>query len=465
MAVMDTLIRWVTGQQRSYPTLSLDDWVAQFSFQGQTYLTGLNQTMTGNREEIAANFTGLVQGAYKSNGIVYACVQARLMLLSQARFQWQQMRGGVPGDLFGTNDLSILEHPEPGKVTADLIARASVDVDLAGNHFLARRVTDGQLRLKRLRPDWVTIVLGSPNPAVEIDSRDIDAEVIGYAYQPGGRGSGIPPEFLLRELVAHIAPIPDPIAHYRGMSWLTPLIREIQSDSAATSHKELFFANAATPNMVVVRKDAPSKELFDAWVSMIEQGHTGLANAYRTLYLTAGAEASVVGANLQQLEFSATQGAGETRIAAASGIHPVILGLSEGLSGSSLNQGNFMAARRLTADKALRPFWGNFASSLEVVVPPPSGARLWYDERSIPFLREDSKDLAEIQNQEAQTMRQLYDAGWLPPSIVKAVQSQDWSLLEHSGLPSVQNQPAATEPATNGQVSGEEANALVSQEG
>ena len=43
-------------------------------------------------------------------------------------------------------------------------------------------------------------------------------------------------------------------------------------------------------------------------------------------------------------------------------------------------------------------------------------------------------------------MRQLYDAGWKPDDIVKAVLAYDWSLLKHSGLPSVQNQPAATAP-------------------
>jgi hypothetical protein len=75
-------------------------------------------------------------------------------------------------------------------------------------------------------------------------------------------------------------------------------------------------------------------------------GHAGVANAYKTLYLTAGADATVVGKDLQQLDFKVVQGAGETRIAAAAGIHPVIVGLSEGLAGSSLNAGNFAAARR-----------------------------------------------------------------------------------------------------------------------
>ena len=153
-----------------------------------------------------------------------------------------------------------------------------------------------------------------------------------------------------------------------------------------------------------------------------------------------GADVTLVGANLQQLDFRSTQGAGETRIAAASGMHPVILGLSEGLSGSSLNQGNFSAARRLTSDKTMRPLWRSASGALTTAVAVPSDARLWIDDRDIAFLREDRKDLAEIQSAEADTIRTLVDGGWGPDSVKAAVAAQDWSLLVHTGMTSVQLQ-------------------------
>jgi hypothetical protein len=37
--------------------------------------------------------------------------------------------------------------------------------------------------------------------------------------------------------VAHFAPIIDPLADFRGMSWLTPILREIQADQAMTRHQ------------------------------------------------------------------------------------------------------------------------------------------------------------------------------------------------------------------------------------
>lgn len=468
---INSVIRWVTNAPAPQPqrdaSLSLDTWAAQwFTYGGNTY--GLHQTLMGDAEQIGSEFEQLVALAYKRNGVVFACIQARASLLSQARFQWQQMRGGQPGDLFGTEALALLERPEPGRVTADLLASASVDVDLAGNAFIVKRFVNGALRLKRMEPQYTEIVLGSQS-GPQIDGRELNAEVIGYIYYPGGRSSGLKPEFLLPEEVAHLAPVKDPTARYRGMSWLTPVRRDIQSDIAATNHKELFFTNGATPNMVVTIT-AASGEKFREIVDLIEEGHTGLANAYKTLYIDSNTKAEVVGANFQQADFKGVQGAGEVRIASAAGIHPVILGLSEGLQGSSLNQGNFMAARRLVADMTLRPWWGNVAASLETIMPPPSGARLWYDDRHIPFLAEDVKDAAEVQQAQSATIQSLINAGYKPDAVIDAVTAGDYERLkgQHTGLYSVQLQPpgsTAPKVITNGQSISEDANAVVSQKG
>lgn len=402
-----------------------------------------NFTLQAFREQVSGDFGGLVDAAYRGNAIVFACELVRFSLFSEARFQFQQLRGGRPGDLFGTPDLDILEHPEPGKTTGDLLSRALLHHDLAGNWYGVRRSGSRGDRIKSLRPDWVSILLGSPNPAVDLPAYDPDIEVVGYAYWPGGMYSGVDPITFDPSEVAHFALVPDPLASYRGMSWLTPVIRELKADTAATQHKLQFFENAATPQMIVKFEPGMDPAKVRAFIEVFEQNHSGVINAYRTAYLGGGADATVVGANLQQMDFKNTQGAGETRIAAAAGIHPTIVGLSEGLAGSSLNAGNFGAARRLTADKTLRPLWRNMAGSLETIVPPPTGSRLWYDDRDVAFLSEDVKDAAEVLNFEATAMRTLADGGWERNSVVDAVTSGDLRRLVDSGLPSVQVQAAA----------------------
>jgi hypothetical protein len=116
------------------------------------------------------------------------------------------------------------------------------------------------------------------------------------------------------------------------------------------------------------------------------------------------------------------------------------------MQGSSLNAGNYNAARRSTADTCFRPMWRNLCGSLEAIVPPPSGAELWYDEADIPFLREDAEAAAKIEQVKAETITKLVREGFTAVSAMAAVTAQDMTLLKHTGLVSVQLQPPGAEP-------------------
>jgi len=415
------------------------------AYNGLNYpLSGVQQTLGSKTENIDQSFTGYVQGAYKSNGVVFACMLARMLLFSEARFQFRQRRSGRPGDLFGTEALALLETPWTNGTTGDLLARAIQDVDLCGN-FYAYNAGD---RLVRMRPDWVTIALGSPGaPTAPVGA--LDTEVLGYLYYPGGQGSGAKPVSLRPEQVAHFAPIPDPVATYRGMSWLQPIVNEILADQAATTHKQQFFENGATANMIVTLDSSITPDMVREFQEIFEAGHRGLENAYSTIFLGGGADAKVVGADMQQIDFKVTQGGGETRIAAAAGVPPVIVGLSEGLQSATYS--NYSQARRRFADGTMRPLWRNIAGSLQSIIDVPVGAELWYDDRDIPFLAEDVKDAAEVQQSQAVTIRELINAGYDPGTVVDAVLSGDFQRLSHTGLVSVQLQPPGSmTPSSNG---------------
>ncbi|MDI9885911.1 phage portal protein [Streptomyces sp. HNM0645] len=413
--------------------------------------SSLLSTTMPDRERIENDFEGYVEGAYKRNGPVFACMLARQMVFSEARLTWRQFRGGRPGDLFGTQDLALLEAPWPGGTTGELLVRMIQDADLAGNFYattaddagrVGKAATGPGRRVVRMRPDWVTLVLASASG----DPYALDTKVVGYLYEPRSvsrTGMGSPSGeavLLLPDEVAHFSPIPDPVARFRGMSWLTPVLREIQSDNSATSHKDSVFQNAALPSMVVKFARETTPETFDKFVARFKASHQGAENAHKTLFLGGGADVTPLTFDFRQLEFSQTQGKGESRIASAAGVPPSWVGFSEGLQGSALNAGNFSAARRRFADGTVRPLWRQASAALQVLVPPPAGAQLWYDGRDIAFLREDRKDAAEIQRQQASTIRQLTDAGYTPGSVVAAVRAEDWSLLAHTGLYSVQLQ-------------------------
>ena len=406
-------------------------------------LLNLQQTLANPAEEIPQTFGGFTSAAYKRNGIVFACQVARMLLFSEARFLFRRRLDGRPGELFDGPGLRRLDEPWPNGTTGDLLARAIQNVDLGGNFYA---VDDGDA-IRTLRPDWVTIIVGSNDP--RNDSKwPIDAEVVAYLYRPGGPGGGEDPILLMPSQVAHWAPIPDPSFRFRGMSWLTPVIDEIMADGAATTHKLKYFEQGATPGLVVTLDASIMQEQWESWVNAFEDEQTGYLNAYKTLYLGGGADVKVMGANLRQADFKITQGAGETRIAAAARVPPIIVGLSEGLSAATYS--NFAQARRAFADFTMRPLWRNFAGSMQTIIRPPDGAELWYDDRDVPALQEDQKDASEILATKAQTIKALVDAGFNPDGVVAAVTSGDLDRLEHSGLMSVQLLPPGQRQSANG---------------
>lgn len=414
-----------------------------FSVGGQTYTVPVQTTMPGQKAETIANsFEGFVTGGLMGNSVIFGLASVRIRVFSEVRFQYQRFNKGRPGDLWGDQSLQILEAPWPGGTTGDLLALMLLHSDFAGNAYIVP--INGQL--VALRPDWVDIILG--------DRRYVDAagrpgtvglEKLGYAYYQGGRNSGVDPVTFLADEVAHFAPQPDPLAWYRGISWLTPVIREIRADGAATNHKLKFFENAATPNLAVSLKEITDPTQFEKFVDKMDEKHKGWQDAYRTLYLGAGADVTVIGTDLKQLDFKAVQGFGETRMAQAAGVPPTVACLSEGLQGSSLNAGNFGQARRQFADTTMSSLWRNAAGSLATIVKSPDPAsRLWCDTRDVSFLREDQLDQSDIQSKQAVAIRQLVEAGYEPSSVIAAISANDLTLLKHTGLFSIQLQEAGS---------------------
>lgn len=383
----------------------------------------------------------------------FAAEMVRALVLSQARFTFRSRAsaGGQRNKTFGTRELSLLERPWPNATTGELISRMEWCAGLAGNAYVTNR-TKGRLRV--LRPDWVAIVYGSQQEP-EDAAYALDGELIGYVYANGGlttTGSGAVAGVanrvttLLPEEVAHWSPICDVEGAGIGQSWITPALRDMQADQLATEHKLLFWKNGASPSMIVKGIPAMTKDQFDAIVDMIESNHTGVANSFKTLYLTAGADATVVGSNFQQMDLKNITALGETRVSFLSRVPASVLGISEGLAGSSLNAGNFGMARRIFADTWIYPTLQDLAASLAPLIKVPSDADLWFDTSDMPILREDSKDAAEIEQIKQACIVAYVNAGFTPDSAVAAVNAGDVTLLKHSNLLSVQLQPAGSVP-------------------
>lgn len=430
----------------------IDMWLSDFAIPAFAQGYPLRMSSPGQRvTEVAQTLPGYA-AALRRCPPAYAAEMVRALVLSQARFAYRSRpNSGGQRKTFGNRDLALLERPWVNGTTGELITKMEWHAGLAGNAYVTTR-TPGRLRI--LRPDWVAIVYGSEQEP-EDAAQALDGELIGYVYANGGLvapGNGTVTGLanrvhtLLPDEVAHWSPQPDPEGGGIGMSWLTPAIRDMQGDQAATEHKLQFWRNGASPNLVVKGIPAATKDQFDEIVDMMESNHAGVRNAFKTLYLTAGADATVVGSNWQQMDLKAIMGAGETRLSYLSRVPASVLGISEGLAGSALNAGNFGMARRIMADTWIYPTLQDLASSLATIIRVPNDAELWFLTDDMPILREDSKDAAEIEQIKQASIVAYVNAGFTPESSVAAVRAGDVGLLKHTDLLSVQLQPAGSQP-------------------
>jgi phage portal protein BeeE len=436
---------------------SIDQWISEYLIPSQQQVVyngvaypvgqglqtpqtpGITQTAGATHvQTFEATLPGHTQ-ALKSCPPAFAAELVRALVLSQARFTFRNRPGQINArKTFGTRDLGVLERPWPNGTTADLIGQMEWHAGVGGNAF----VTNHQpKRLRMLRPDWTALLWGS-DLEPDAPQHALDGELLGYLYCNGGFASGNRVVSLPVDEVAHWYPIPDPLNPGLGMSWVTPAIREIRGDLAASEHKLKFFANGATPNLVIKGIPATTQAQFDELVAMMESRHAGVANAYRTLYLTTGADATVVGSSLQDMDFSQILATGETRLSVLSRVPAALLGVTEGLKGAALNAGNFGMARRIFSDTWVTPTLQNLANSLAPLVNVPNGAELWFDTADIPLMREDAADAASIIQTQAATIVALANAGYNADKVVTAVTAGDLTTLAgaHSGMLSVQLQ-------------------------
>jgi hypothetical protein len=371
---------------------------------------------------------------YKTNGIVFACMAIRQRVFSQITFRFATLNNGKIGKLFGGPEIDILSRPWTNGTTGDLASRMILDADTKGAFFGVREAGT----IYRRDPMKMAVVL-SGDPA-----EDEFVDVMGYVYRPKGKQG--PVYTYTPSQVCHWTPVIDPDASYtKGMSWITPILREIRSDNSATDAKAKVFANGMTPNVIVkFPPDVMNQDQFNKFKAKMEAEYAGATKAGKTMYLAPGADVEVVGANFKEMDFSETQGRDETRIASAAGVPPVLVGLKESLAGSSLNQGNYAASRRSFADGTMSDLYRGAAAALETIVPAPQAkgpSKLWFDISQVPFFREDRDSAAEIQATQAQTIKSYIDAGFEPDSVIAAVENEDRSLLVHSGRYSVQLLP------------------------
>jgi Phage portal protein len=382
-----------------------------------------------DREPVLPQLAQFAQQANSSSAIVFAAILTRIALFSEAVMKYQALDDK---HLFGNTSLGKIEHPfGPESVTGDLLARAEQDVSLAGNSYTWD--PPGEDRLVRLRPDWTTIV----SEVVYVDGGDPGhpgwyRRPVGYWHEPPkgvldrGRGFLVPAE----ECV-HWAPTPDPAADFRGMSWLTPVMRDVQGDDGLTQYKIKYLSNSASPNLLIRYAQKLQPGTVDSVRERMHARYGGVDNAFKTLILDQGADVTVIGNSLAQMDFSGVSAVGVERILAAASVPGVLVGL-EPLRGAGRG---FQESMQKFANLWGRPHWRSFCGAFSQIMDVPAGNRLWYDTSDIAALADGELERGQAALVKAQALLALQQAGYEQMSAVAAVDSMDLTQLKLAPKP------------------------------
>lgn len=377
-----------------------------------------------DREPVLPQLAAYAQQANASNAIIFAAILVRMSLFSEARFQFQAKDDR---HLFGTQALAKLEEPfGPESTTGHLLARMEQDAFMAGQGYVWD--PPGEDRLVRLRPDWVTIV----SERVPVGGGGWYRRPVGYWFEPPKSLFSKDEGFLVPagECV-HWAPIPDPQADFRGMSPLTPIYRDIAGDDGLTTFKIRYLQNNASPNLLIKYPQRLLEATVDKIRERVNARYGGTDNAAKTLVLDAGADATVIGNSLSQMDFSAVSSVGVERILAACAVPGVLVGL-EPLRGAGRGFGESMTK---FANLWARPEWRSVCGALEKITDVPAGNRLWFDTADIQALQEGETARAQAALVRAQALLAHVQAGYMHESAVAAVESGDLTQLKAAPVP------------------------------
>jgi len=353
--------------------------------------------------------------AYATNGVVFACEAVKMALFSEARFKFQ---AATDDHIFGNTDLAILEHPWPNADSGELLSRMCQDATFGNGYYRkANPAAGGNPVLVQLRPESVTIV-----------SQEFTDDMGRRWRQPVGyfedMGPSARPQIFTVEEVAHYSPVPDPAARWRGMSWLTPILADVHSDERLTQYKSFHLDNGAMPGLVVKYSTKLSSKTIDTLRKRIRARYGGPENAGNVLVLDEGADLTVAGSSLQDLQFDAVVKAGERRVCAAAG--PGLLDIA------GFESGDYKTAIRKLADLWARPHWRMACAALEHLVPTAADigpVRLWYDVSGIAALREGELERSQSYLVTMQAVASSVQAGFTRKSATAAAHAGDVGLL------------------------------------
>lgn len=412
---------------------SYQSWIAQH---GHKFPPGSFPVQISSNLAAPAATIDDMADAGSSNPIVAGAVARRSRLFSQWRPLWRR-----PDETTFTDaQLAKIQTPKHMPLTTFL--------DLAQQHdsyYGQAYVYDDPAGVVLLKPDRMQAVLSAPEGANASDPQFAwlpEAVLVGWLYVDY-KGQVIR-RYSTDEIITFCSN-PDPVAWWRGRSWVTSLLRDIQNDDSSSRYIQKFFAQGAVPTVIYTFAPETTPDNAKIFKEDFLKEYGGVENAHKPQFLGGGSDVTVVGSELGQLALRDITGAHETRIAMRSEMPAVVLGVRESLAGSSLTTGNWKSARGQWSALWGEPYLDAWSNAMEKLFDVPGTvngpSELSYDPKRIGFFKEDILEVSERIHKDGSTASLLVRDGWDWQSAVEYVRSGDIRQLEHTGLLPVQVHP------------------------
>jgi HK97 family phage portal protein len=369
---------------------------------------------TGFAELPDVNYSNYAKEGYEKNELVFACIREIATSASEAPAM-ATIKKTDPVEYVETGQLAdLLENPNNYQTRYELIESIITFLQITGNAYLYKeRSTGGLSSIYCLRPDRIKIV---PNKY--------------YEYEIDGKVYNIPIED-----VGHIK-FPNPTDDHYGLSPLQPMARIVNLDLDATDFTRTFFRNAGVPSgLLKLKRKIANRDEADrirtAWRSQFQ----GIRNWHRIAVLDDDASYEAMGSNIADMEIDAIRDLSESRICAALGVPPILVGAKVGLKTATYS--NYAQAKESFWEETLLPLYRRIEDSLNrIILPELPGVqnteKITFNFSDVRALQDDETDMWNRNLIKARIVKELVTAGYDPAQSLNAAGLDE---IDHLGIP------------------------------
>jgi HK97 family phage portal protein len=307
---------------------------------------------------IETKFMSLAKEAYGGNSIVYACLRMLSQSVPEAPLRAYR-KGKEEREALDEDDplMKLIHRPNELMTEYEFWELTTLQMAITGRStWFKERDNKGVLiALWPLRPDRVgPIYAGSDSD---------DALLSGYSYQIPSTGSfiAIPRKDVLAFNLPNLSGESGGIVEGLGPSQV--LAREISADNEATDFVGALLANYAAPTVAIRTKVAIKDEAKANLIKAKFKHEFGGSRRGMPAIIDGDTSVDLIGFNLQQLEFPGVRANTESRICAAYGVPPILVGVNVGLQGArGIGGGGVITGlRQYFTETTLANYWRRFS--------------------------------------------------------------------------------------------------------